>query len=105
MAIIIYPSGRQEERQPANGLHFQLEELQAIVEGHIEIVPLADGRIMVCNEESKLIGLPYNELATHLAGFPTPDEVRAVLAAHPEIIIMGDPDEADYIAGTVLVCQ
>ena len=105
MATIIYPSGRQEERQPANGSDFQLEELRAIVEGSIEIVKTKDGRILVCNEESKLEGLPYNELATHLVDFPSPEQIRATLKAHPEIIFVGDLNEADYIAGTVLVCK
>lgn len=51
---------------PKNGTDFQLEELQAIVGGWIEIVYLLDGRIIVVNEDGKCNGLPINENATKL---------------------------------------
>ncbi len=105
MATIYYADGRVEECQPANGQDFELKELQAIVGGYIEIVPTKDGRIMVCNEESKLESLPRNEQATALVDFPSPGEIRAMLKAHPEIIFVGELDEQDYIAGNVLVCK
>lgn len=105
MATILYTSGQQEERQPANGTNFRLKELQAIVGGLIEIVHTRDGRIMVINEEGKLEGLPRNEQATSLIDFPSPDAIRAMLAADPHLIFAGDRDEADYIAGDVLVCN
>ena len=105
MATIYYTDGRSEERQPANGHDFELKELQQIVGGYIEILPMKDGRIMVCNEESKLEGLPRNEQATALIDFPSPDEIRAMLAARNDIIYVGDPDEQDYVAGDVLVCE
>ena len=105
MATIYYADGRVEERQPANGHDFELKELQQIVGGYIEILPMKDGRMMVCNEESKLEGLPRNEQATALIDFPSPSEIRAMLAARHDIIFVGDPDEPDYIAGDVLVCE
>src|SRR5947207_1542345 len=107
MAIILYPDGRSEERQPANGHNFELKELRAIVGGYIEIVHCRDGRIMVCNEESKLEGLPRNEQATALVDFPSPREMMELLRKNPEIIYVGEirDDEVDYIAGTVLVCE
>ena len=71
----------------------------------LEIVPTKDGRIMICNETSKLDGLPYNELATHLVEFPSSEQMLATFAAHPEIIFVGDLSQPDYIAGTVLVCE
>lgn len=48
-----------------------LEQLQAIVGGYIEAVPLFESFggspcVAFCNEEGKLIGLPYNDLATGL---------------------------------------
>lgn len=66
MATIYYTNGNQEERQPANGTDWQLEELQAIVGGYIEIVGLHDGRLMILNEEGKLHWLPINQEATRL---------------------------------------
>ena len=105
MATIYYTDGRSEERQPANGHDFELKELQQIVGGYIEILPMKDGRIMVCNEESKLLDLPRNAQATALIAFPSPDEIRAMLAVRNDIYFVGDPDEQDYVAGDVLVCE
>lgn len=108
MATIMYTDGTSKEVQPANGSDFQLKELQAIVDGHIEIVHLKDGRIMVIDEEGKLKDYPRNAQATKLAALPTPDEKRAYvteLEAHGVSVISFDLDEEDYIAGTVLVCE
>lgn len=52
------------EVQPKNGTDFSLEELQGFVGGYIEIVRLNEGKIMVVNEEGKLLDLPVNLLAT-----------------------------------------
>lgn len=54
----------ETEVSPKNGKYFSLEELNSFVDGYIEIVDLMDGRLMVVNEEGKLIGLPLNLLAT-----------------------------------------
>ena len=37
-----------------------LESWQSIVGGYIELVPLPDGLLLLCNEEGKLDGLRYN---------------------------------------------
>ena len=105
MATILYADGRQEERQPANGTIFQLEELQAIVGGWIEITHTRDRQVMVINEEGKVDGLPRNEQATSLMDFLSPEEIRAMLATHTHLIFVGNLEEADYIAGDVLVCH
>jgi hypothetical protein len=109
MATIIYPDGQEEPTEPANGQYSSLAELQKIVEGMIEIVPCRDGRIMVANEESKILELERNDKATALADLPTPAERNAAIADMRRqgitvINIMG-LDEEDYIAGTVLVCK
>lgn len=38
----------------------ELSVLQEAVEGYIQAVPLAADVCIICNEEGKLIGLPYN---------------------------------------------
>src|SRR5216117_3403537 len=43
MALILYPDGTSKEVHPANGDHFEYEELTEIVEGTIEMIPLPDG--------------------------------------------------------------
>lgn len=57
-----------EEIKPANGRYFKLEEMQKYVGGLIEIIPLdGDGleeKLLVVNEEGKLINLPFNLFAT-----------------------------------------
>lgn len=82
MATIIKANGSTQDIEPKNGSDFQLEELQKIVGGYIEILYLNDGRLMVCNEEGKLNRLPYNEKATRLFGL-----------------------SYDYVVGDVLVCD
>ena len=57
-----------EEIQPANGRYFKLEEMQKYVGGLIEIIPLdgegLEDKLLVVNEEGKLINLPFNLFAT-----------------------------------------
>ncbi len=108
MATIIYSDGQEREAQPNNGNDFTLDELMSVVGGHIEIVNMPDTRIMVINEEGKLLKLPRNDKATQLAGLPTPKERREAIREYKRLgfnVISGlDPNEEDYIAGTVLVC-
>ena len=66
MATIYKAHGEVIEIEPRNGKDFQLEELQAIVSGYIEIINLADGRLIVLNEEGKLNGLAINWNATKI---------------------------------------
>lgn len=84
MARIYYANGESKVVEPKNGNDFQLEELQAIVGGYIECLNLNDGRLLVCNEEGKLEGLPLNDAAT--------DIVRA-------------NGYNDWIVGDVLICK
>jgi len=71
-----------ESRPPLDNRKYKLDELQEIVGGYIQIVSASDGRIIVLNEEGKLIGLPINPIATQLF-FPG----------------------QDVIVGNVLICQ
>ncbi len=64
MGTVIKVDGQTEEFSPTNGEAFSLAELQGVVGGHIEVIPLDKGRVMVLNEEGKLDGLPLNPAAT-----------------------------------------
>ena len=44
-----------------------LEELQASVGGYIEAVTIATDCVIICNEEGRLLDLPYNCLAFGLS--------------------------------------
>ena len=57
--------GSRQETSPKNGTDYTLEELQAIVDGYIELVHSADGeQLMVVDEEGKLKAKPRNDAAT-----------------------------------------
>lgn len=49
---------------------YQLDQLQAVVGGFIELVYLADDRMLVVNEEGLIHGMPLNEIATTFACRP-----------------------------------
>lgn len=85
MAKIYKADGSMVEVEPKNGKDFGLKEMQAIVGGYIEIIDLLDGTFMVLNEEGKLIGLPYNNMAT--------------------IMFRKAHHTFDYVVGDVLVCD
>lgn len=116
MGLILRPDGSREERVPANGQFYELEEMQRIVaegsdeeRGLIEIISTKDNRLMILNEEGKLIGLPRNEQATALAALATPADIAMLrLMIGDRLIYVGsdlEEEEADWIAGTVLVCE
>ena len=87
MAQIIKTDGQIVPVEPKNGTDFQLDELQQIVGGYVQLFPLANeaGEVMVMNEDGKIEGLPTNPKATELAA---------------KRLFQGD-----YIVGDVLVCK
>src|SRR6266568_4674701 len=99
MALILYPDGTSKEVHPANGDHFEYEELTEIVEGTIEMIPLPDGRIMTLTAE----GRP--DVEAGIAGLPSNEGPLAALrglGVTPPSSYVG-PLELAYIPGTVLV--
>lgn len=86
MTDIIYKTnGEVIETSPKNGTDYTFEELKEIVGGYIEIIHLTNNKIMVINDEGKLINLSHNENATIL--------YRLCL------------DTTDFIVGDALVCH
>lgn len=81
----ILASGTYKRVLPNNGVAYTLDELRAFVDGPVEVVRLQTNAIMVVNEEGKLRGLPYNDLATN------------VLYCHF--------NTTDYIVGNILICS
>ena len=100
MAQIIKAGSNQPESiVPENGTEFSLRELQNAVGGYIEVVHLADGRIMVVNEDGKVQGLPFNMAATQiLSDIGTPVYGR-VLKGDDAIHSLG------CIVGDALICE
>jgi hypothetical protein len=85
---VLYVDGREEFIEPKNGTDFSLEELNNIVGGYIEILPLGDDRIMVVNEEGKLNRLPVNMKATYIVnGIGYKDTIVGnVLVCHSSMV-------------------
>ena len=84
---ILYVDGREEFIEPKNGTDFSLEELKTIVGGYIEIVPLGDERIMVVNEEGRLLNLPHNYTASRITSvLGIVDIVGNVLVCHTSMV-------------------
>lgn len=86
-AYTLMTNGDKVQTTPTNGKKFELAQLQAIVGGYIEVIPLNKlQKWMVMHEEGKLEDLPVNEEATKiwLEEYPTSD---------------------DYIVGNVLICD
>ena len=84
-AHVYYHNGDFQETQPKNGSTFELEELQEIVGGYIEIIRLNDGRIIIVNEEGLNLNLPVNIEATN--------------------ILRRDHSTTQYIVGNAIVCD
>lgn len=87
MAKIFNTDGTTRDIEPKNGTDFQLDEMKEIVGGHIELVDLRDGRLLVINEEGKLYKLDVNLAATTMA-----HAARAIA-------------DWDCIVGNVLLCN
>jgi len=87
MATLILEDGRERTVTPANATQgFTLAELySAIGCDVVEVVWLRDGRLLLIDENGKLVGREVNDVATNLA--------RAVLQAH------------DVIVGPALLCS
>lgn len=64
-AVIIKASGDVEFTDLTNG-NSELDVLQQAVGGLVQPLDLSDKITMWCNDEGKIIGLPYNPIATHL---------------------------------------
>ena len=52
-------------KEPGKGIHSmvipkELKMLQELVGGYIEVYTISEDVAIICNEEEKLLGLPYN---------------------------------------------
>lgn len=89
MAQIIKTTGEVIEVAPKNGTDFSLEEMQEIVNHkgnhYIEVIYLQNNKLMIVNEEGKLINAPINRKATD--------------------VFMLSFGACDVVCGNVLVCD
>ena len=62
-ALLITPEGSIEFVEP-KGSVFELDEIQRLVQGYIEIYPIRiPSHIVVVNEEGLILGLTFNNIA------------------------------------------
>jgi hypothetical protein len=94
MAKLIRSNGTIEEIHPANGVNFELRELQTLVGGYIQLARTHDGAFMVLDEEGKLKSKPFNLLATTLYRYGEHDPIvgDVIIGKHLEI---NGPDEEE----------
>lgn len=67
MATLIKSTGEEISISPTTGKHYKLRELQQLVGGYIETLPVATEQLMIVNEEGKFLNLPINKRATEIA--------------------------------------
>lgn len=87
MATLVKENGDKVEISPANGKMFELEEVQKLVGGYIEIIHLGKGDVMIIDEEGKLKNKTINSVAT--------------IVAHMRHAI----NPFDCIVGDVVICK
>jgi len=70
MRGMLIPVGGQPTpyRENPERKKFELDELQAIVGGYIELMPVINNMFLVVNEEGLIMELPRNEGASAIAG-------------------------------------
>jgi hypothetical protein len=85
MARLFKADGGITEIQPKDGQSFTLDEMQELVGGYIEVVAAAGGYSLVIDEEGRVKGKPFNELATaaHAIGRPLVGDALLVTIEHP----------------------
>lgn len=91
---------------------FQPDELYNLLECNlVEVVQLHDGRIMICDEESKLVDEPIiNAEATRLYRINRMTKAEHFAKLKEQygdnvcIVSMGDDELENFICGNVIVC-
>lgn len=89
MALVIKSNGEVLQASPSNNKYFQLEELQSLVGGYIEILRVwynNKKRLMIVDDEGKLKEKPINRLATKIYNAPDEFIVGDVVIIKPEEI-------------------
>jgi hypothetical protein len=66
MAKLFKVDGTVENVMPANGTDFTLEELQKMVGGLIQVVPVFRTKLIVVDEEGRLKNYKHNTIASLL---------------------------------------
>lgn len=94
MALLIKADSSQTRVFPLKTV-FEYQELEDLIWGLPEEVILADGRVMIVDEQGKIKGLPVNFVASKLNGYVNVGEDIANRRADVSRLIVGDVLVAD----------
>ena len=97
MARLIRTDGTSQELQPANGVYWDLKELQILVGGYIEVVSTLDGKFMVIDDEGKLKRKSLNKEATRMYLYGRNDPIAGEAVVIDTRLEMNGPDEEEEI--------
>lgn len=92
-STLVRADGTTQNIAPANGSHWRLEELQALVGGYIEIVRTFDGKFLVVDEEGKNKNKPLNEAATLLYQYGKHDPIVGDAVVVSTLFELDGPEE------------
>jgi hypothetical protein len=95
MATFYRTDGTVETLQPANGVNWELKELQILVGGYIEVTRTFDGRFLIVDEEGKLKRKELNILATRQYIYGRHDPIVGDAVIIDTRLEMNGPEEED----------
>lgn len=96
MAILLRTGGDEPmQLTPPNGSHWELEELQTLVGGYIEVVSTIDGRFLVLDDLSKIKNKPVNMAATRLYVYGREDVIAGDAVLVDTRLELDGPEEVE----------
>jgi hypothetical protein len=93
MAKLLRADGSEENLQPPNGVHWNVNELQILVGGYVEVVNTHDGRYLVLDEEGKLKRKPLNIAATRMYQYGRRDVIAGDVVLVDTRLELDGPEE------------
>lgn len=96
MGMILHTNGLAEMRQPSNGVHWTVTELQEIIgTSTIDIVSTIDGRFLVTDDLGKINQRPLNKAATRLYIHGRSDVIVGAAVVVDTMLELDGPEEDD----------
>ena len=70
--VTVFEAGKSEGYIQSYPDSPSLKDMQDLVGGYIQLVPLSDSEYMVCNEEGLINNLPINDMANEILQIQNP---------------------------------
>jgi hypothetical protein len=94
-STLLRANGSIENIEPRNGKHWQLEELQDLVGGYIEVARTLSGTWLVIDEEGKLKNKPLNVSATRIYQYGSHDPIVGDAVLVTTFFELNGPDDEE----------